>query len=419
MKRMIGRITIGVLCSAILLLSVTSPIVFAGIPSEVVGIENETGSATFDNVIGIGSGEIGDRGIAIAEKGLGIAPQSGKYINIGRAGKFLKWGGSTIGAIDTVRDSYTLVTESSKHSTWVGRWTDKGLHLVGTAMGWATIAGTVVVLVSTAPVTGTAAIVTGTTFAVVSAGVAITRGVVNSDTAKSMEDLAAGKKKLVFAPFERPDIKEARDIIKEELGFDPYDHSDNEIPDPSTGIPVYKPNIYLYSEKDMTVDVKLYPSEWITCSEPLYDANNGWQASIVDGSLNGFEDYLFYEALVPEDSFQKDQGWVIQADSHYEELAAILDEYAFNEKEKKDFLEFWSGSGMLDSKKCYAVYPQDNSVLDGIMPLVVSPTPEQVYRVWFYFVPAETGFTDMDPVKVVKIERNGLTAVEWGGMIKR
>jgi len=419
MKRMMWRITIGVLCSAILLVSMTAPKVFAGIPSEVVGIENETGSATFDNIVGIGSGEIGDRGISIAEQGLEMAPQSSKYINIGRVGRFIKWGGSAIGAIDTVRDSYTLVTESSKHTTWVGRWTDKGLHLVGTAMGWATIAGTAVVLVSTAPVTGTAAVVTGTTFAVVAAGVAITRGVVNSDTAKALEDLAAGKKKLVFAPFERPDIKDARDIIKEELGFDPYDHSDNEIPDPNTGIPVYKPNIYLYSDKDMTVDVKLYPSEWITCSEPLYDEVNGWQASIADGSLNGSGDYLFYEALVPEESFQKEQGWVIQAGSHDEELEAILEEYAFNEKEKKDFLEFWSGNDMLDSEKCYAVYPQDNSIVDGSMPLVVNPVPEHVYRVWFYFVPVEKEFTDMDPAKVEKIERDGFTAVEWGGMIKR
>lgn len=417
MKRVMRHITVVVLCFAILLMSLITPRVFAGIPSEVVGIENETGSATFDNIVGIGSGEIGDRGISIAEKGLELNPQSGGYVNIGRAGKFVKWGGSAIGAIDTVRDSYTLVTENSKHTTWVGRWTDKGLQLVGVAMGWATIAGTAVVLVSTAPVTGTAAVVTGTTFAVVSAGVAITRGVVNSETAKALEDLAAGKKKLVFAPFERPDIKDARNIIKEELGFDPYDHSDNEIPDPNTGIPVYKPNIYLYSDKDMAAEVRLYPADRITQSEPLYDEAKGWQASITDGSLNGSEDFLFYEALVPDESFQEQTGWVIEAGSHNEALEGILNMYAFNEKEKRDFLEFWSG--MLDSDQYYAVYPQDNSIVDGVMPLVVNPAPDRAYRIWFYFVPVEKGFSDIDPAEAVKIERDGFTAVEWGGMIKR
>lgn len=419
MKWMMRHIIVAILCLTVLLMSLVAPKVFAGIPSEVVGIENETGSATFDNFVGIGSGEIGDRGIAIAQRGLEMAPQSGWYVNLGRAGRFVKWGGSAIGAIDTVRDSYSLITDKSKHTTWVGRWTDKGLQLVGTAMGWATIAGTAVVLVSTAPVTGTAAVVTGTTFAVAAAGVAVTRGVVNSDTVKAIEGLISGDKKLAFAPFESPNIKEARDIIKEELGFDPYDHSDNEIPDPNTGIPVYKPNIYLYSDNDMTADVKLYPSEWITCSEPLYNEATGWQASIFKGSLNGSEDYLFYEAVVPDEDFQKQQGWIIQAGGHHEALEAILDKYAFNEKEKKDFLEFWSGSGMLDSNQCYAVYPQDNSIVDGIMPLVVNPVPDHVYRIWFYFVPGEKGFTDLDPVKVVKIERDGFTAVEWGGMIKR
>lgn len=325
-------------------------------------------------------------------------------------------GGAAIGAIDTVRDSYTLVTENSKHSTWVGKWTDKGLQLVGTAMGWATIAGTAVVLVSTAPVTGTAAVVTGTTFALVAAGVAISRGVVNTETAKALEDLADGKKKLVFAPFERPDIKEGRDIIKEELGFDPYDRSDNEIPDPSTGIPVYKPNIYLYSDKDMTAEVRLYPANRIILSEPLYDEANGWQASISEGSLNASEDFLFYEALVPAESFQEQTGWIIQAGKHDAALEAILDEYAFNEKEKKDFLEFWIG--MLAPDQSYAVYPQDNSIVDRIMPLVINPLPNQVYRIWYYFVPVQEGFADISNAKAVKIERNGFTAVEWGGMVK-
>lgn len=74
---------------------------------------------------------------------------------------------------------------------------------------------------------------------------------------------------------------------------------------------------------------------------------------------------------------------------------------------------------MLDSDQCYAVYPQDNSIVDGVMPLVINPVPDRAYRIWFYFVPVEKGFSDIDPAEVVKIERDGFTAVEWGGMIKR
>lgn len=415
MKRLIA-ITL-ILALVMSVFPILPPKTHAGIPSEVVGIENDAGSAIFDNTVGIGSGQIADKGIEIAEEGLKAAEGSKWYTNIGRGSKLIKWGGFTIGTIDTIRDTISIFNDKSKHSTTIGKWTDKGLLIIGTGMGWAATIGTIMTIGATAPATGTVAVVTGTGFAVATAGVAIVRGVANTETVRNIEDLMAGKKKIVFAPFERPDIKEGRDIIKEELGFDPYDHSDNEIPDPATGIPVYKPNIYLYCENDMEAEVRIYPPQWITQSIPRYDEATGWKARIVNGSLNGTGDFLFYEAEVPEEGFQKETGWKIEAGKHETLLSGILDKYGFNKKEKEDFLDFWLG--MLDEDTDYYAYPQGNTEVDAMMPLLLDPYPDHVFRLWFYFEPANGKEPPQTPGEPDRIQRNGFSVVEWGGMLKK
>ncbi len=432
------------LCMMLLFTSTVPVTVFSGTVQNVVGIENDVPGTVVDNAFGIGSGMGGDVLISVGEEGLEAVPNSLKHGTSYIGGGLLKWGGYYIGAYDTTQDTIKIFTETSKHSTTTGKAIDKGLAVVSAGMGWASVIGGAIAIftvTATAPATGTLAVVTGTTWAVGSAAVGLTRAVVNTETVRNIEDLMSGKKKLVFAPFERPGIKEGRDIIKEELGFDPYDRSWNEIPDPNTGIPVYKPNIYIYSNRDMAVNVKLSQYERITESIPEYDINNGWDAAICNGSINGSNDYLFYEALIPDEGFQKQTGWVINAsegrngggNSLEEDLNRIVDLYKFNETEKKDFLEFWCG--MLDSKTSYAVFPQETAIVDKIMPIDISPVPDNTCRIWFYFSPLGSGgetaatavmpsFTTTDatpgitePDNIESIRRSDYTAVEWGGLI--
>lgn len=414
------------LCMTLLLTSTIPLKVFSGTVQTVLGIENDVPGTVVDNTFGIGSGMGGDELISIGETGLQSTPNSLLHGTSYIGGGILKWGGYYIGAYDTTQDTVKIFTETSKHGTTTGVVIDKGLAVVAAGMGWASVIGGAIAIftvTATAPATGTLAVITGTTWAIGSAAVGLTRAVVNSETARNVEDLMSGKKKLVFAPFERPDIREARNIIKEELGFDPYDRSDNEIPDPNTGIPVYKPNIYIYSSKDMTVNVKLSSYDRITESIPLYDKYNGWDANIFNGSISGINDYLFYEALVPDEGFQKEKGWVINrsengsigGDSLKKDLSRILDLYRFNTKEKKDFLKFWCN--MLDSKTGYAVFPQDTTIVDKIMPVDISPSPGKIFRIWFYFSPlyGKVGITAPDNIE--SIQRSDYTVVEWGGLV--
>lgn len=437
------RIVAVILCVSISIMFFLPQNIYSGLFSDTVvkpnGIEDDVSGTIADNAFGNGAGLAGDTLIEAGTEGLNSAnaannlvtggSRGGEYINAIRntggapstirvvGGSIIKYGGFFIGAYDTTKDTYELFTKPSEHSTAAGKFVDKSLALTGTVMGWASIIGTAVVILTvtaTAPATGTVAAVTAPIFGVYAAGVAVTRAVVNTETVRNIEDLMAGKKKLVFAPFERPGIKEGRDIIKEELGFDPYDRSFNEIPNPNTGIPVYKPNIYIYSSKDMTVNVQVHPSRFITASIPFYNELEGWTANITGGSINGRGDFLFYEAEVPDEGFQKNTGSVINAKTLVNDLEQVVTAYGFNDREKKDFIEYWSK--VLNDGRDYYAYPQTTKIVDNIMPLDIKPAPGNVFRIWFYFAPKDGKSVPAKPY-AEKIVRGDYTVVEWGGLI--
>jgi hypothetical protein len=186
------------------------------------------------------------------------------------------------------------------------------------------------------------------------------------------------------------------------------------IPDPPIDIPSRKPNIYLYSEKDITARVRLAPEYAITVSEPAYQPGKGWQAEIRNGSLNGAGDFLFYEALVPDSGWQKEEGYIIRAADREQDMAFMLGEYGFNEKETGDFIGYWASHLIGDVD--YVFYPQETDAVERVMPLSVSPKPDHVMRIWFY---AEPLITAPKPVtSQERIIREGFYIVEWGVIIR-
>lgn len=180
------------------------------------------------------------------------------------------------------------------------------------------------------------------------------------------------------------------------------------------GIPVLKPNIYLYPEREEVIEVTFrYPGQLTTV---IPDYSNYWKVSASpEGLLNDRYDFLFYEALVQEIFFQKDFGWKLPVDDREGALEEILDLYGFNFQEKTDFIEFWIEK--LDQDTEYLVYPQETVIIDRVMPLETTPETTRSYRIWFYFIPADD--TEIiEPESVEVIVREGFTLVEWGGMYK-
>jgi hypothetical protein len=160
--------------------------------------------------------------------------------------------------------------------------------------------------------------------------------------------------------------------------------------------------------------VRLAPEEDITISEPVYQPGKGWRAEIRNGSLNGIGDFLFYEGLVPDSGWQKEEGYVIRADYREQDMTSILGHYNFNEKETIEFIEYWSQH--LAEDVDYVFYPQETDAIARVMPLSISPEPDHVMRIWFYAEPLATA-----PEPVIHPEtivREGFYVVEWGVMIR-
>ena len=179
---------------------------------------------------------------------------------------------------------------------------------------------------------------------------------------------------------------------------------------------VYKPNIYIYSDKDINVNVKLYPYEYITKSIPQYDSKKGWNAIVFDGSINGSNDFLFYEAKVPDLYFQRSEGFVVSDETLGSDLLNILSLYGFNEKESDDFIKYWENK--LNKDTDYIFYPQETDTVNKIMPVEISPEPETIFRLWFLIEPVENNNPSIcEPAQIEKIKRQNYTLVEWGGVI--
>lgn len=187
--------------------------------------------------------------------------------------------------------------------------------------------------------------------------------------------------------------------------------------DPLKGLlDVYKPNIYLYSDEDRDVNVRLQPISFITESIPPYDPDTGWNARVYNGSLDGCDNFLFYEARVPDRHLQRKRGFPVQQSSLRDDMLQIMTLYGFNEKEKEDFIEYWENK--LKGETNYVFYPQDTETVERIMPLSVKPQPDVLFRLWF-LIEEDRGqeYELIDGVE--SIPRSGFTVVEWGGMMGR
>ena len=175
-----------------------------------------------------------------------------------------------------------------------------------------------------------------------------------------------------------------------------------------------KPNIYLYSDRDLTSRVRLFPETAITVSDPPYRPGIGWMAEIRNGSLNGQGDFLFYEGTGHFSGWQKEEGYVIRGAYREQDMASMLGEYGFNEKETDEFIEYWACH--LAGDQDYVLYPQETDTVNQAMPLSIVPEPDAVSRIWFY---AEPFASAPNPVtNPEKISREGFSVVEWGVIIQ-
>lgn len=181
-----------------------------------------------------------------------------------------------------------------------------------------------------------------------------------------------------------------------------------------------KPVIYLYPEKVTEIEVAFaYPDE---LTEVIPDYSGSWRVRAEsDGTLTDADgrqyEYLFYESETPGYFFQTEEGFVLPVENREEVLKDILLSYGLSEVEADGFVEYWCE--YLEEDIPYRMYPQLNEIVDVAMPVVITPAPDSILRIWMLFEETDEGDdTEMQSPVIEPFDRTGYTAVEWGGMVR-
>ncbi|MDO8471616.1 MAG: hypothetical protein Q7S64_00490 [bacterium] len=175
-----------------------------------------------------------------------------------------------------------------------------------------------------------------------------------------------------------------------------------------------KPVVYLYPTKTMPVSVKV--GAQVRVSEPTY--GTGWQViAHPNGQLeaNG-QTYpnLFWEGKGNGMYPAINVGQVVPRAAAETTIKANLTEMGLTAQETSDFLEFWAPK--LPTTPYVRLTWLTNHELDQLAPLTITPKPDSVIRVFLDFAGLNAP-VQLPVQRLPHFERNGFTAVEWGGLL--
>ena len=191
--------------------------------------------------------------------------------------------------------------------------------------------------------------------------------------------------------------------------------------EPSTFVPdpdvEYKPVIYLYPEEETEVSVKLDIDGEFLYTYPEY--NEGWTVTASpDGTLTDESGksypYLFWEAKLNTE-YDFSSGFCVKGEDTEKFLRASLAAMGLNESETDDFIDFWL-SFMQDNP--YNVISFQTEAFTDAAKLDITPQPDTTIRVFMAWYASDEA-VDIPTQTLVTAERNGFTAVEWGGRMCR
>ena len=177
---------------------------------------------------------------------------------------------------------------------------------------------------------------------------------------------------------------------------------------------VYKPNIYIYPEENINLEVYLdFPKGGrVIASIPEYGSY--WDVFVdTTGTIENSYRYLFYESVQP-DEWQRYEGWLVEQkdlESFFEEN---LLQYGFRGVEIDDFTEYWIPR--LRSNKYYLIYPQTQDEINPLIDLSFSIMPDNIQRL-FYYIHGDDELPEnpiQEPAIDKSFEREGYFVVEWG-----
>ncbi len=206
-----------------------------------------------------------------------------------------------------------------------------------------------------------------------------------------------------FHAFPAETVKELRILEEEDL----EDIFGLEVPE--------KPVIYLYPEEETVISVKLDYKGDLTCTYPAYEGGKGWEDLTVspDGTIykDGREYYCLYWEGRGNANYDFSRGFCVKGEDSAAFLEAVLPQMGLTAREANEFIIYWLPR--LEANP-YNVISFQKEAYTETAPLVVSPTPDSMLRVFMAFY-ASDSYVEMAPQEFEEFHRVGFTVVEWGG----
>ena len=176
-----------------------------------------------------------------------------------------------------------------------------------------------------------------------------------------------------------------------------------------------KPVVYLYPEEETQVTVQLDYAGELTCTYPAYQ--DGWTVTASpEGTLTDADgqtyNYLYWEG---QDQVEYDfsQGFCVAGEDTASFLEDALSRLGLTRKEANEFIVYWLPQM---EESTYNLIAFQREAYTEAAKLSIAPAPDTLLRVFMAWKPVE------EPVKLpaqelTAPERNGFTAVEWGGCL--
>ena len=187
---------------------------------------------------------------------------------------------------------------------------------------------------------------------------------------------------------------------------------------------VKKPVIYLYSDKDLNVNIQLDSRVSIDFTFPEY--NDSWDVKVLEKSgiscKNKTYPYLFWDGS-GDLNFEKDEcnnslkGFFIESKDAISFLEEKLTALGLNATEQTDFITFW-GPQMIQSKYVLVQFQTEEWYSENISSLLIEPKPDSQRRIYMLMKNYEDiPNLHLQEQSLKSFERSGFTVVEWGGSV--
>lgn len=178
----------------------------------------------------------------------------------------------------------------------------------------------------------------------------------------------------------------------------------------------YKPILYLYPETKTNIKVNFEHEENLTTTYPKFKEE--WNIiAEPNGNLYDQNGNYYYALYWEEKDYTKvdfKEGFYVSKDNAITFLEENLTLLGLNNKERNEFIMYWLP--ILESNEHNLIYFELTEELQNQNKLNITPQPDTLIRIRMH-VKKINKETNIKEQQLIKQERIGFTAIEWGGVI--